>query len=73
MKKWPKSRITELEQLNLLLREVDSIDNANHVLARLQLITKIANKLLKSDIRRGRQNFMQFLINECYGPPPSKP
>jgi hypothetical protein len=61
---WPEDRLKDIETLQLLLREVRTIDNGSHVIERLQRCIALADKLADTDYQSGRASFTQFLITQ---------
>lgn len=60
-KVWTEDRWKQLEDLELLLRECEGINNSNLVIERLQRIISLAESLRKSDLRARQQSFINFL------------
>lgn len=63
---WPKDRLEQLYQLDELLRECETIDQANRVLERLHKIIRLATELNKNDLRNGEPSFFGFLIKQAW-------
>jgi hypothetical protein len=55
-------RIEELVQLDLLLREVQTINSGSGCLERIALCIELAKNLTATDLKTARPSFMQFLI-----------
>lgn len=63
---WTNLRIKQLEQLRRLLNEASSLNSGNNVIERMGVVINLAKALQNSDLNRGHQSFIQFLIDESF-------
>lgn len=71
-KAWPQDRRAELAQLQQLLQEASSLNNASGTLDRLQRIDTLAKALSKFDLDSGRVSFLQFLVGNAHAAAPAE-
>jgi len=67
MAKWSKSRVRELRELQILLREASGINQGNCCLERIRECIRLAKKLNVSSLSTPRKSFLQFLIAVAVG------
>lgn len=67
-KAWPQNRRDELGQLQQLLQEAKSLNNATGTLDRLARIEALATALTKTDLDGGRESFLTFLVQAANSP-----
>ena len=58
---WTELRIQQLDMLEELLRECESIDSGNRIIGRLQRIEELAKKLSHGNLRKAEPSFVRFL------------
>ena len=64
--KWPMSRWRELYELTAMLNQLESLDNGNHLISRLQACMKVAKKMNRDSLKRNRQSFMNWLQSQAF-------
>lgn len=62
---WDDERVTQLELLDRLLKEVSAIDRANNCLARIEKCIELADALIQTDYRGRKGSFLGFLNDIC--------
>ena len=62
---WPSDRRKDLISLQNLLVDVSELNRGSNVIEKMQRISKIADKLLSSDMEKGKVSFMAFIIAEA--------
>ena len=65
--KWPEDRLDELDLLQLLVNEVQSINRGSHVIERLTRCIELAEKLDRTDYGKGRHSLMAFIRDVSRG------
>jgi thiaminase len=63
---WPRDRIHEIEQLQLLLNTVTTINHGSGAIERIQRCISIAERLQETCLKNARPSFTQFLISEAW-------
>jgi len=62
---WPADRRKQLISLQNLLVDVSELNRGSNVIEKMQRISKMADKLLSSDLDKPRVSFMAFIIAEA--------
>jgi hypothetical protein len=58
---WTKDRIEELEELEDVLDSLTSLNNSSNFLANVEYVIDRAKKLTRTDYRKARVSFVDFL------------